>query len=105
MQIGELTIEPAKDGKLTMSIGKTKAEVEYKELWGAVWYLGNHEFRDEILPIQKKEMMVFARVHTMEATKDIKKGERIQVHCEINIPQTVVEAIAEKEGAKVIAPR
>lgn len=104
MQIGDVTLEPAKEGKLKITVGKVSSEVSYKELWGAVWYLGDVEFRDEMLPVQKKEMMQFARVHTIEATHDIKKGERLQVHCEVNIPQTIVNAIAKKEGAKVIMP-
>lgn len=105
MTTGEVTIEPLPNKKLKISIGKKSAEVVYGELWGIIFMLGTNEFRDELMPVQKKEMMVFSRKHQIKATKDIKEGETLNVWCEINIPQIIVESIAKQNGAKVIVQK
>lgn len=102
MQLGDMTIEPLKNGKLRMTVGKKSFEVAYKDLWGVTFMLGDREHQDQMMPVQKKEMMVFSRKHVIEAQKDIKAGESVVVWCEVSVPQTVVAAIAEENGAKVI---
>lgn len=102
MVVGKATFKPLEEGKVSITIGKQSTEVEYKELWGVIFVLGEGKYRDEMIPVQKKEMMVFSRKHVIKATKDIKAGETINVWCEVNIPKTIVEAIAEENGVKVI---
>ena len=102
MKIGKATITPLAGGRVCITIGTQKTEIDYKELWGVVFVLGEGQYRDDMLPVQKKEMMVFSRKHVIEAQKDIKKGEKLNVWCEVNIPKIVVESIAEENGAKVI---
>jgi hypothetical protein len=108
MQVGELSLEPeARSRYLTATITqkdgtKVKTRVHYKELWGAVYMLGNGEYRAQMIPDKKEERMVFSRKHEIIAKRDIKAGEKIAVWCEVDVAKTVVEAIAEKEGAKVV---
>ena len=105
MKVGELTLEALdtkKGVKLTM--GKTSCDVTYKELWAALFVIGDADMQAEIMPVRKTEMMVFARKHTIQASRDIKSGELINVHCEVNIPEILVNSIAEENGAKVIRP-
>lgn len=102
MKIGKATVTPLQAGRVRISLGGKTTEVDYKELWGVVFVLGEGQYRDDMLPTQKKEMMVFSRKHVIRAAKDIKKGEMLNVWCEVNVPKTVVEAIAEENGAKVI---
>ena len=103
MKLGELEVTPLPGGKLQLTLGKKTIEIDYKELWGVTFMLAkDKESQDQLLPVQKKEMMVFSRKHQIMLSKDMKKGETVNVWCEVNIPQTVVEAIAEENGAKVI---
>lgn len=103
--IGGLTIESKGPKKpLTLTIDGKKTEVEYKELWGVVYLLGDKKHKVEMIPVQKKEMMVFSRKYEIEAKHDIKQGERVVFWGEINIPETIVQSIAEENGAKVIRP-
>lgn len=102
MQIGDAVFTPLASGKIRMSMGGLKTLVDYKELWGVVFMLGEGKYRDDMLPVRKTEMMVFSRKHVVLAERDIKQGETLNVWCEVNVPKTVVEAIAEENGAKVI---
>lgn len=103
MQIGDMTFTPMDGNKVVVNIGKTaNTIVDYKDLWGAIFVLSDKERQDAMMPARKEERMVFSRKHTIEATKDIKKGEIVNVWCEVSIPKTIVEAIAEENGAKVI---
>ena len=103
MQVGELTITPeARSRFITLELGGKKTRVHYKELWGAMFVLGDGKYREAMLPVQKEERMVFSRKLEVEAKKDIKAGERIVIWTEMDVAKSVVAAIAEKEGAKVI---
>lgn len=101
--LGTLMIESHGKGKpVTLTIGKEKADVEYKELWGVVYLLGSQKHKSEMIPVQKKEMMQFVRKYRIQAKKDIKEGEEIVFWAEINVSETVVNSIAKENGAKVI---
>lgn len=101
--VGEMTLTPEKRSKfLTLEIGGKKTRVHYKELWGAVFMLGNGDYRTQMIPAKKEERMIFSRKHEILAKRDIKAGEKIAVWCEVDVAKTVVESLAEKEGAKVL---
>lgn len=102
MQIGGVTFTPMADNKVQIVCENKINIVDYKELWGAIFVLSDDERRDEMMPVRKEERMIFSRKHVIEASKNIKKGEKINVWCEVSIPKTIVEAIAEENGAKVI---
>lgn len=102
MQIGDMTVTPTKDGKIELKLGKNKTIVEYKELWGAIFVLSDKERQDAMMPVRKEERMVFSRQIQIKLKNDMKAGEVVKAWTEISIPQTIVEAIAEENGAKVI---
>lgn len=103
LQVGDMTIEPeARSRYLTITLGGKSTRIHYKELWGAMFVLGDGKYREAMIPDRKDERMVFSRKLTVRAAKDIKQGETIVVWTEIDVAKTIVESIAEKEGAKVI---
>lgn len=102
MVIGGMTVTPLKTGKVKLAIGKESTQVEYKELWGAIFVLSDKERQDAMMPVRKEERMVFSRKHVIKLTKDMKAGETVNTWCEVSIPETIVNAIAEENGAKVI---
>lgn len=93
---------PLTSKKIQLDIGGQKTDVEYKDLWGVVFLLGDEEHQDQMMPTQKKEMMVFSRKHQIMLQKDMKQGETVSVWCEVNVPLIVVESIVEENGAKIL---
>jgi hypothetical protein len=81
MKVGDATIQSAKDGKVKITIGEEYSTVPYKDLWGALFVLGDNKYKDEMLPIRKKEMMVFSRKHVIQVKNDMKAGETLSVWC------------------------
>lgn len=103
LKVGDLTIIPeARSRYLTLEMGGKTSRIHYKELWGAMFVLGEGKYRDEMIPHQKEERMVFSRKHEIQTNRDIKKGEKLVFWCEVNVPKTIVAAIAEENGAKLI---
>lgn len=103
MQIGDLTITPeARSRYITLEMGGKKSRIHYKELWGAMFVLGDGKYREAMMPVKKEERMVFSRKLEIAATKDIKAGEKVVIWAEFDVAKSVVAAIAEKNGAKVI---
>lgn len=103
MQIGDMTFTPTADKKhVIVRIENAKTIVKYEELWGAIFVLGDKERQEAMMPVRKEERMIFSRKHVVQLSKDMKAGENVNVWCEVSIPQTIVEAIALENGAKVI---
>lgn len=102
--VGGMTIKPLAGKKLRLTIGKESTEVEYKDLWAALFVNADKEQQDGMMPVRKTPMMVFSRKYVIEARKDIKAGEKIVFWGEVNVEQTVVDAIAKREGVKEIIP-
>lgn len=105
LQIGDMTITPeARSRYLTIEIGGKSTRIHYKELWGAMFVLGDGAYREAMIPAKAEERMLFSRQLRVRASKDIKAGEEIVVWTEIDVSKVVVSAIAERNGAKVIEP-
>ncbi len=102
MQIGEMTCTPMPKGMVKLSIGTKSTTVDYKELWGAIFVLSDKERQDAMMPVRKEERMVFSRKHVIKLKKDMQAGDSVVAWCEVSIPETIVRAIAEENGAKVI---
>lgn len=101
--VGGVTLIPeGRSRYVTIVVDGKKARVHYKELWGAVFVLGDGKYREQMIPARKEERMVFSRKHEIEVKRDVKAGEKLAVWCEVDVAKTVVAAIAEKEGAKVV---
>lgn len=104
MQVGDLTITPSDGKNVTLSIDGKKTTMPFKELWSAVFVLSGREYKAQMIPASKEERMVFSRKLRIRASKDIKAGEEIVTWVEFDVSRSVVESIAEKEGAKVLEP-
>ncbi len=87
---------------ITITVGGKSARVHYKKLWGMFFVLGDENYRAQMIPVQKEERMIFSRKHRIVAKRDMNAGEELVAWCEVDVRKTVVEAIAEENGAKVI---
>lgn len=105
MVVGALSVEPLANGKLRMSVGSKQTDIDYKDLWSIMFYLGDDEQKDALMPVKKTPMMVFSRKYVIEAKNDIKKGDKIVFWGEVNVEETVVAAIAKQNGVESIEPQ
>ena len=75
--------------------GKTvTAFVELKELYSLIFSLMGPEEQSEMMPVRKTQMTTFKRKHIVMLTKNMKKGEKVSVMCEINVPTVIEEGLA-----------
>lgn len=103
LEASGVTIVPdARSKFLTVTVGGQSTRIHYKELWSMLYVLGTPKYQEEMMPVRKEERMVFSRKHEVMTNRDIKKGEKVVFWCEVDVAKTVVAAIAEKEGGKII---
>lgn len=103
LTVGDLTLIPEPRSRyLTLEMGGKKCRIHYKELWGAMFVLGDGKYRAEMVPHKKQERMVFSRKLQIQAKKDIKAGETITVWVEFDVAKDVAQSIVEKNGGKVL---
>lgn len=105
MVTGALSFEPLSNGKIRVKVGAKSTDVDYKDLWSIIFFMGNDEQKDTLMPVRKTPMMIFSRKYVIEAKNDIKKGDKIVFWGEVNVEQTVVDAIAKREGVKEVHPQ
>ncbi len=98
-EIGGAIFEYEKKTKyLTITVGKEKRRLKKTDLWMLVFMMSKGKQQDDLIPVWEKEMVQFTRQHQIKATKDIKAGEMIKFHCDVNVPKIVVESLLAKEG-------
>ena len=78
---------------LRVRIGENTAYINYKDLYGLVWVMGNEEEQDNLMPVRSTTMRTFFKQHRVIAKKDIKKGEFIVVNCKMDVPTTITEGL------------
>lgn len=83
---------------LTIEIGDQKRRLKKTDLWMLVFMMSKDKQQDDLIPVWEKDMVQFTRFHTIKATKDIKEGEIIKFHCDVNVPKIVVDSLLVKEG-------
>ena len=81
-----------------VSIGSEKKRIKKNDLWMLVFMMSKGKTQDQLIPVWEKEMVQFTRQHYIKATRDIKEGETIQFHCDVNVPKIVVDSLLAKEG-------
>lgn len=96
--LGGVVIQYSKGPNLTITIGKEKRSIKKTDLWMLVFMNSKGKAQDDLIPVWEKEMLQFTRQHQIRATRDIKAGEMIKYHCDVNVPKIVVESLLRKEG-------
>ena len=78
---------------VVFSFVKSKVAIPQAELYQLIFTISNPAQQTEMMPVKREEVRPYARKHTVRATKDIKAGELINVHCEINVPLLLEESL------------
>lgn len=87
---------------LTIEIGNEKRRLKKSDLWMLVFMMSKGKQQDDLIPVWEKNMVQFTRQHQIRATRDIKEGEMLKFHCDVNVPQIVLDSITQKEGIKML---
>ena len=89
---------------IKLAIGKSEAIIPKAELFQLLFTVSNAEQQAEMMTVKKEEVRPFARKHVVKVLKDLKAGDILSVHCEVNVPEIVSEAFKRqyiKEGREI----
>jgi len=89
---------------IKFTIGKSEAIIPRAELFQLLFTVSNAEQQAEMMTVKKEEVRPHARKHMVKLTKDMKAGEIMNVHCEVNIPLILEESFKQefiKEGKEI----
>ena len=98
--ISGVTFDYQKGEFLTVSIGDKTKKIKKTDLWMLVFMMSKGKTQDDLIPVWEKEMMQFTRQHQIKVTRDVKAGEYMKFHCDVNVPKIVVASILKDEGAE-----
>lgn len=93
-------IDPKKDLVL-VRVGEHKITMKKHDLWEMAWLISRQKEQDDLISIQKTHLMKFERGMKIQATKDIKKGEFIQINVPVNVPTLIVESLLQEHGKEL----
>jgi len=108
----DITVEINKTGEgqqaVEMSVrdkndNKISSYITLKELYSLIFTLMGPEEQSEMMPVRRTQMTTFKRKHVVMTTKNMKKGEKIIVNCEINVPTVIEEGLAGIMGKRKIS--
>lgn len=97
-----------KGDTVKLVVGKETRYIKLTELWGMAYeFTQDVDLKDKLMPVNKKDIMKFKKVHTVQLKNDMKAGETLQFSCLIDVPTYVIDGfrdIIQKEvpGSGVI---
>ena len=97
-EIGGVKFKYDKTPFVTITIGKEVRKVKKSDVWMLVFMNSKGKQQDDLIPVWEKEMVQFTRQHIITATRDVKAGEKLKFHCDVNVPKIVVDSLLRKEG-------
>ena len=78
--------------------GGRPSPIKKTELWALLFAVADEKTQDELMPVRKTQIMKFERVHTVQLTKSLKRGQLLTVKCVVDVDKTVRDAIANGTG-------
>ena len=94
--------EEVKDAKIIRwSTGDKRGFIDRKTLYEFLWMIGTPEDHKRMIPQKITKVKWYETVLGITATKDIKKGERINVPIKLSLPATEEEIIGEKKKKSI----
>ena len=76
-----------------VKMGSEEAIIPLQDIYAFMLIAGTPEQQDNLLPVKQTLVNKIVKRHVVQAKKDIKKGEMINVRCETNVPVEVVEGL------------
>ncbi len=85
---------------ILVTVDGKEAIIPIKELYSFIFVVGNAQQQEAMMPVKQTTVRKIRKVHIVEATKDIRKGEKLKVRCETNVPVEVWEGMAGMMGQR-----
>lgn len=76
-----------------IKMGDKQAIVSMDELHAFVFAVATDEQKADLVPVRQVKVEKIMKWHLVEAKKDIRKGEKIKVRCETNVPVEIYNGI------------
>lgn len=76
-----------------VKMGEEEAILPLEDIYGFMLIAGTPQQQDNLIPVTQTVVNKIIKRHTIKVTKDIKKGEFLNVRCETNVPVEVVEGL------------
>ena len=73
-----------------IKLGKEEVTMRQEELFNLALFAANEEELADLESIKDRDLSCYVRQHTIELSKNMKKGEKVVARCETNVP-TLVE--------------
>lgn len=102
----EFNVDPD-ETMFKLTIGGKERRFKKVDLWALVFAISAPEEQAKMIPVRQTEMVTYRRVHTIKLKRDLPQGALVKCHCEINVPQTVVEGLngmVEQQKRAALAP-
>lgn len=90
--VGSVKMKVTKNSDdVTIIMGEEKRKVKMIDLWMVLFALSDSEHKDKMMPVQKKEIMKFKKVHTVQVKNDMKAGDTLTFTSWIDVPTWIAE--------------
>lgn len=100
----EFNVDPDQE-TFRMTMGKETKRFKRIDLWALTFAIANAEQQADMIPVRRSEVVTYRRKHQVKLKKDMRKGDVVNVSCEINVEKTVAEGLRgmlDKEASKKI---
>lgn len=92
------TIDPLKP-RVVVKMGSLKTTMKKSDLWQMAFLITkDKEKQADLIPVTKRPMMKITRLFKIKATKDLKAGDIIEFHTDIDVPLAVVDSVLKEHG-------
>lgn len=85
---------PDSKDKVRIGIEGSQAVVAIKDLYDFVFLIADAIQQERLMPVKTTTVRKIIKRHIVEVTKDIKKGQKLNVRCETNVPVETIEGLA-----------
>ena len=89
----EMNVSESTTDTVKITIAGKSSFIKIEDLYGLVFVMCDPEQQMDMMPVRHTTIRKLVRWHTVEVKKDMRKGERLIVKCETDVPMTVEEGL------------
>lgn len=88
----EINFSDEKD-LVKLSIDGKDSIIKISDLFNFVFLIADADQQEKLMPIKTETIRKIVKRHVVRVTRDIKKGEMLNVRCETNVPISIWEGL------------
>lgn len=85
-----------------IKVGKEDLMIDMKDLYEFVFWAADPENQASLIPMSQTKVRTIQKIHKVKVTKDIKKGEFLNVRCVTNVPVEIWDGLASMMGKRTV---